>query len=119
MEGLGEVVVGAEPEACDAVGGVAGGGEHQDHRGLFAVGDDLAEPVAVDTGEVAVEKDDVVGVEVDLRDSFEAVVGDVDGHALIAQALGDPVGVAGHVLDDKDPHLMVPASCGIAAARVI
>jgi hypothetical protein len=35
------------------------------------VGDDLAQLVAVDAGEVAVEEDDVVGVEVDLRGGFE------------------------------------------------
>ena len=33
VEGLGEVVVGAEREPGDAVGGGAGGGQHQDHRG--------------------------------------------------------------------------------------
>ena len=76
-----------------------------------------AELVAVDAGEVAVENDDVVGVEVDLRGGFEAVVGDVDGHALVAQSFGDPVGVAGHVLDDEDPHLIVAASCGTAAGE--
>ena len=74
--------------------------------------------VDAETGD-PVEKDDVVGVEVDLRGGFEAVVGDVDGHTLVAQSFGDPVGVAGHVLDDKDPHLMVAAPCGIAAGRVI
>ena len=38
VEGLGEVVVGAEREPFDAIGGGAGGGEHQDHRGIFACG---------------------------------------------------------------------------------
>ena len=79
------------------------------------MGDELAELVAVDAGEVAVEQHDVIGGQVDLCDRLVAVVGDVDGHALVAQALGDPVGVAGNVLDDQDPHLVAPASCWIAA----
>ena len=57
------------------------------------------------------------GFKLDLRGGFVAVVGDVDGHALIAQSFGDPVGVARHVLDHKDPHLVVAAGCGIAAAK--
>ncbi len=72
------------------------------------MGDDLAELVAVDAGEVAVEENDVVGVDVDLRGGFVAVVGDVDGDALVAQSFGDPVGVAGYVLDDEDPHALAP-----------
>ena len=66
MKGFGEVVVGAEREPFDAVGGAAGGGQHQNHRWIFGVGDELAELVAVDAGEVTVENDDVVGVDVDL-----------------------------------------------------
>ena len=50
--------------------------------------------VAVDAGEVAVEHDDVVGVDVELCSGLVAVVGDVDGDSLVAQALGDPVRVA-------------------------
>ena len=79
MEGFWEVVVGAERQPFDAVGRAAGGREHQDHRWIFAMGDDLAELVAVDAGQVAVEKDDVVGIDVDLCDRFLSVVGDVDG----------------------------------------
>jgi len=37
------------------------------------VGDDLAELVTVDAGRSPVQKDDVVGVEADLRRGFEAV----------------------------------------------
>ena len=59
---------------------------------FVALGDHPAERVAVDAGEVAVQDDDVVGVEVELRGGVEAVVGDVDGHALVAQAFGDRVG---------------------------
>ena len=108
---LGQVVVGAKREPLDAIVGGAGGGEHQDHRGIFAMGDDPAQAVAVDAREVAIEQDDVVGVEIDLRDRFVAVVGDVDRDPLVAQPFCDPIGVAGYVLDDEDSHSVAFASC--------
>ena len=39
-----------------------------------------------------------------LAAASSAVVGDVDGHALVAQALGDVVGQPPDVLGDQDPH---------------
>ena len=89
VERLGEVVVGAQGQAADPVAGRAGGGQHQHHGPLVAGGDHLAEGVAVDAGQVAVEDDHVVGVDVEFGRGFQPVVGDVHGHALIAQALGD------------------------------
>ena len=83
------------------------------------MGDDSAELVAVDARKVAVEEDHVVGVEIDLRNGLVAVVGDVDGHPLVAQAFGDPVGMAGHVLDHEDPHPLAPVLWGTAAGRTI
>ncbi len=115
MERLWEVVVGAELEPSDAVLGGAGGREHQDHRRVFAGGDELAELIAVDAGEVAVEDDDLVWVDVELRRGFVAVVGDIRGDPLVAEPFGNPVCVAGHVLDDQDPHLTAVASCAIDA----
>src|SRR6202042_1772851 len=58
---------------------------------------------------VAIEHDDVVGGKVQLGDRVEPVVGHVDGHALVAQALGDVVGQPRHVLGDEDPHEPTPA----------
>ena len=80
------------------------------------MGDDLAQVVAVDAGEVAIEEDDVVRVDVDLRGGFVAVVCDVDGDPLIAQSFRYPVGVAGYVLDDEDSHSVGFASCGTVVA---
>jgi hypothetical protein len=42
-------------------------------------------------GEVSVEDDDVVGVDVRLDGPLEAVVGDVDSEPLVAQTLDDIV----------------------------
>src|ERR1700727_1687259 len=120
MEGFWKVVIGAEGEPFDTVVGGAGGGEHQDHRRIFAVDDDLAELIAVDAGEVAVEDDDLVGVKVDLRHRLGPVVCDVDGDSLVAHSFCDPVGVARHVLDDEHPHVAATASRWmVAAGRVI
>jgi hypothetical protein len=88
VEGLGQVVVGAQDQAADPVGGLAGRGEHQDHRPAVPLGDHPAQVVAVDAGQVAVEHDDVVGGEVELGRGGQAVVRDVDGHPAVAQALG-------------------------------
>ena len=51
-------------------------------------GQRAAHVVAVHLGQVAVEHDDVVGVDARLVERGLAVVGDVDGHALAAQARG-------------------------------
>src|SRR6185437_6678644 len=103
-------------ETFDTVARGAGRSEHQDHRGIFATGYDLAELIAVHTGEVAVEDDDVVGVEVDFRHRLAAVVCDVDRDSLVTQPFGDPIGVAGYVFDDQHPHVAATASLRIVAA---
>jgi hypothetical protein len=54
------VVVGAEAAARHPVGR-AGGGEHEDHDQLAAVGEGAADGVAVQPGEVPVEDYHVVG----------------------------------------------------------
>jgi hypothetical protein len=71
-------------------------------------------------GEIAVEHDYVVGVEVELGCAGEAVVGDVDRDPLVAQALGDHVRELGLVLDDEDSHAGTGAAeAGTAAGRMI
>ena len=64
----------------------------------------------MEPGEVAVEDDDVVGVEVELCRGFGAVVGDVDGHPFVAQSFDDRVGESAGVLDDEDSHAGAPAA---------
>jgi hypothetical protein len=67
VERFAQVVVGAQGQTGHPVAGRPGRGQHEDHRPVVAVGDHLAQGVAVDAGQVAVEHDDVVGVEVELR----------------------------------------------------
>src|SRR6202034_1801644 len=109
VEGFGQVVVGAEAEPADPVVAGAGGGEHEGHGRPVAFGDHLAEGVAVDAGQVAVEHDDLVGVGVEFGGGVDSVVGDVDGETLVAQPFGHVVGQAVHVFHDQDPHVLASA----------
>ena len=43
-------------------------------------------------GRSPVQHEHVVGIEIDLGGRLQTVVGDVHGHTLVAQALGDVVG---------------------------
>jgi hypothetical protein len=58
----------------------------------------------VDHGQVAVEHDDVVGVDACLVERGGAVGGDVDGHPLAPQTARDGGGDAGFVFGDQDAH---------------
>ena len=71
-------------------------------------GQGAADLVAVDAGQVAVEHDHVVAVQVQLGQGVGAVVADVDGHPLVPQAAGDGGGQHGLVLDDQHPHAAPP-----------
>ena len=77
LEGLGEVVVGAEPEPGGLVVETVGGGEHED-RHAAAGGDDASgDLVTGGPGDVAVEDGDVVGVDAQQLQRGVAVTGDV------------------------------------------
>ncbi len=117
MERLGQVVVGAEAEPAHPVTGLPGRGQHQHHDPVIAIGDHLAERVAVDAGQVAVEDHDVVGVHAELGRGLEPVMRGVDGHALIAQSLDQHVSEGPRVLDDQDPHAGAPASAAADRQR--
>src|SRR5467141_3154689 len=80
---------GAEVKSADPLLRGAGRGQHEDHDWLAGLGDDLAERVAVDAGQVAVEDDDVVGGRVELRRGVQAVVGDVGGESVVSESFGD------------------------------
>src|SRR5712691_9418845 len=110
VEGFGQVVVGPQGESGDLVAGGAGGGEHEDHDRVAGRGDRAADGVAVDAGQVAVQDEHVVGVQVQLGGGVGAVVGDVGGDALVTQALGDVVGQPPDILGDQDPHRAPPAT---------
>ena len=107
--GLPEVVVGAEVEPVDPLLDRGRRGEHEDPRGGLPGDKRRAYRVAVHPGQVPVKDDHVEAG--DRRDLHRgrAVVGDVDRHALIAQALSDPVGEHPLILHHQYAHSsMVP-----------
>ena len=69
-----------------------------------AVGERAADLVAVHPGQVAVEHDDVVVGDGRVRERVVAVEGDVDGHPLTPQAVGNRLGEALVVFDDEHAH---------------
>src|SRR3954463_3155853 len=105
VERLGEVVVGAEGEPVDEVVRGVGGGEHEDLRLALVGGEEAADLVAVQLGEVAVEHDHVVVDDPRLDERAGAVVRDVDRHPLAPEAPRDRARQALLVLGYKDSHL--------------
>jgi hypothetical protein len=118
VERLDQVVVGALVQAGHPVDGAVPGGEHQHPRGLrAAVAAQAPHHVeAVDPRQVQVQADQVVGVDGGLVERRVAVVGDVDGVALAAQAASDRVGQVGLVLDNKHTHGKIVAFHAIKQA---
>ena len=100
LERLGEVFVGAEPEAGGLVVESVGGGEHQDRHAAARRDDALGDLVAGRPGDVAIEDGDVVGVDAQQLQRGVAVTGDVSGDRLQAQAVANRCGHQGLVLDD-------------------
>jgi hypothetical protein len=68
--------------------------------------------VTVDRGEVAVQDDDVVGVQIELCGGLEAFVGDVDRQPFVLQAFDQRVGQRARVFDDEHSHVAAPAASG-------
>ena len=83
-ERFGQVVVGTEVEPLHAVCYQTGGGEHQDTAGTWRVHDLPAEGVTMQPREVAVENDDVIGVQGRLVQAGRPVIGEIDRYALVA-----------------------------------
>src|ERR1039457_6749201 len=114
VERLGQVVIGPEAEAGHPVLWGMSGGQHEDHRRIGAFGDHPADCVAVESRKVTVEDNDVVAVHVELGRGFQAVVGDVDGHGLVSQALRDVICEAPYILDYEHSHRRTPFPAGPA-----
>ena len=92
LEGLGQVVVGAQSEPLDAVSDRAGGGEHQNPARRPSCEEGSADVVAMGARQVAVQHHDVVVGDRQARTGVAAVEGDVDGHAFAAQPDGHRLG---------------------------
>ena len=105
VEGLGQVVVGADVEAADAVADLSARGEHEDRRPALALAQRAADLEAVAAGEHHVEDDGVVVPHRRLHQRGVAVADDVDGVALVAQPAPDGTRQLRVVLDEQQPHV--------------
>jgi hypothetical protein len=103
-ERFGQVVVGAQPQALDPVTDAGRGGEQQHPGGQPGRGHRPAHLVTGAAGHVPVEHRHVVPVHGETLQGAVAVVDDVDGHGLPAQALGNRVGHQFLVLRHQHPH---------------
>jgi hypothetical protein len=109
VEGLDQVVVGADVEAADAVVQLSARGEHEDRRPAVALAQHAADLEAVAVGQHHVQDDAVVVPHGCLRQRAVAVADHVDGVALVAQPTADGPRQLRVVLDEQQPHV---APCG-------
>jgi hypothetical protein len=114
LEGLGEVVVGAESEAGGLVVEPVGGGEHQDRHAAAGGDDALGDLVAGRPGDVSIENGDVVGVDAQQLQRAAAVTGDVGRGGFQAQPIPDGFGHIRLVLDDQHTHAPIVKATHIA-----
>ena len=89
LEGLREVVVGAELEPGGLVVEPVGGGEHEDRHPAAGGDDSFGDLVTGRSGDVSVEDGDVVGVDAQQLQSAVTVAGDVGRDRFQAQAIAD------------------------------
>ena len=108
VEGLGHVVVGAEAEALDLVLDAGEAGEDEDRRVDLGDAERLQHFIARHVGQVQVEQDDVVVIELAEIDAFFAEIGRVDVETFRLEHQLDALGRRGIVLDQQYPHLESP-----------
>ena len=110
VEGLGQVVVGAEAEALDLVLDAGEAGEDQDRRLDLGDAQRAQDLVARHVGQVQVEQDDVVVVELAEVDALLAEIGRVDVEVLGLEHQLDALRGGAVVFDQKYAHFRSPSS---------
>ena len=108
VERLGQVVVGAEAEALHLVLDAGHAGEDQDRRLDLGDAQRAQHLVAGHVGQVQVEQDDVVIVELAEIDALLAEVGGVDVEVLGLEHQLDALRRRAVVLDQQNPHVLDP-----------
>ena len=117
VEGLGQVVVGAELQSVDEIVHGPGGCEHEHAGPAIRLHHAAADLVAVHARQVAVEHDHVVvGLEC-TRQTRRAVEGDIDSHVRSPEPHPDRLSQLGIVFDHQHPH-RAPCSHLIRMIRV-
>ena len=104
VEGLGHIVVGAEAQAAHLVLDAGEAGENQDRRVDLADAQRLQNLIARHVGQIEIEQDDVVIVELAEIDAFFAEIGGVDVETFGLEHQLDALGRRGIVLDQQNSH---------------
>ena len=108
VEWLGDIIVGAEAQGPDLRIHLADARQDQ-HRGRNLGGAKLLEHViAVHVGQIEVEQDDVVIIELAEIEAFLAKIGGVDVEAFRAEHQLDALGDGRLVFDQQNPHAIYP-----------
>ena len=118
VERLGQVVVGAQPEAVHPVLDRAGRGQHQDPARRPVGRQPPAYLVAVHSGQVPVQHHDVIAGDGQMLERVVPVENDVDGHALAAKPGPDRLGQDLEVFNYQHSHDLFMILPRRAAARL-
>ena len=102
VEGLDEVVVGADVEAGHAVVHRVARGEHQDRRRVAGASDATTDLESVDVGELQVEHDGVGRAQLNRLEGADAVLEQFDVVVLHPQGPSEGATNRGVVVDDRD-----------------
>ena len=108
VERLGDVIVGAETERADLGIHFADARQDQDRSADLRRADLLEHVIAVHVGQVQVEKDDVVIVELGEIEAFLAQIGRVDVEPFRPEHQLDALGGRRFVLDQQHSHRNFP-----------
>ena len=117
VERLGHVVVGAEAETLHLVLDAGHAGEDQDRRLHLGDAQRAQDLVARHVGQVQVEKDDVVVVELAEVDALFAEIRRVDVEVLGLQHQLDALRSCAVVFDQKYAHVQFPSPCPWASEQ--
>ena len=117
-KGLGQVVIGTEPETVDPLRNGGGRREHQDTRLGLRLHQRRTDRVTRKAGDIAVEYEHVIVVDARPFEAGLAVIGDIDRHRMEPQSLGNGVGKLPLILYDQYAHPVHPHQPPIGLASL-
>ena len=103
-EGLGDVVIGAQVEAFEALVEFGAGGEHDDRDGVVPLAQLAQDAQAVPPRQHDVEHDHIVALAGRQLVGADAVGGEVHGVALFLEGLADEAGDLLFIFRDQNAH---------------
>jgi hypothetical protein len=117
VEWLGQVVVGTEAQTAYLVLDAGQAGQDQDRRLDLGNPERAQNLIARHVGEVQIEQDDVVIVELTEIDTLFAEIGCVNVEAFGLQHQLDALRGSAVVLDQKHAHKIIPSTASVEAGN--